>query len=84
MSIALRLHDATHDPQYAVTATAYPRTARRCARGTKWLDYLASAADTVDELNAPPELDQLDQLAVDNILGRPATFDSAITNAEAL
>ncbi|MFB8369620.1 DEAD/DEAH box helicase [Pseudarthrobacter sp. NPDC055928] len=84
-SISLRLHRATGDAQYTTTATAYLRDARGCARGTKWLDYLVSAADTLDDPTMQAELDPLDQLAVNNILtrlvtlGRPIAFDTAVT-----
>jgi hypothetical protein len=84
-SISLRLQRTTHDAQYAATASAYLRAARGCARGTKWLDYLVSAADTLHDPTRQAELDPLDQLAIDNILsrlatlGRPSAFDTAIT-----
>lgn len=84
-SIAIRLLRATQDAQYAATAEAFLRAARGCARGTKWLDYLAASADTLDGLPRPTDLDSVDQLAIDNILarvatiGRPGTFDTTIT-----
>lgn len=85
-SISLRLHRATDGNRYLDTATAYLVAARRCARGTKWLDYLVLASDELEEPVHSSELDPLDQLAIDNILerlatlGRPASFDARTTS----
>ncbi|MEO6703264.1 MAG: DEAD/DEAH box helicase, partial [Jatrophihabitantaceae bacterium] len=82
-SIALRQVHTTHNSQYTATAASYLRAARQCARGTKWLDYLVSAADTITDATVGSELDPIDQLAIDNILtrlpklGRPSVFDTA-------
>lgn len=84
MSIAVRLHHSTSDPQYVTTAAAYLRVARAAARGASWLDHLAASADNLADANPQTELDPVDELAVDNILdrlatlGRPAKFDAAI------
>lgn len=87
-SISIRLHRSTNGYRYVDTATANLLYAQRCARETKWLDYLVLASDKFEEPVPPSELDSLDQLATDNILerlvslGRPAAFDARTTSIQ--
>jgi hypothetical protein len=83
--ISHRLHIDTQQPQYAESARQYALAARKCARGTKWLDFLVTTPTEQSQQRAEVELDPLDQLAMENILGRigsigkPAFFESTVS-----
>jgi hypothetical protein len=82
--LALRLARQTGDASLTAASTAFYHAARVAGRGTTWLAHLAAPAESVQAAEAPAA-DPLDRLAITgvlhelNSLGRPAVFDTQVT-----